>query len=376
MEWRVFFIGPMGKEKLGKGVAKAVDYRMHLPRLHKYLVTYLKKEHEYIETNDQEHVSSEGRRFPSVTLSNGKDTITVLTPFNLYGRRKIPDKVFDAIDESDLVIADLSGNKPAVIYELAFVHALGIETILVGNPESISFYLNQTNVISINFKAKKIVSDEFEGEIDNWLESKNKLFNSSNPLSDFYKAPLPDISAANGLAAGFYDNFAGPILMSGKIVDRKQTSKGKTIDKVSPLKGLIVLRPENLTSSVMELKAHLEEQLTQQFPGEVQYGELEKLFISTEEGVRTPFFLVRNYLIDIPRTMFSLRLSPRLERYSGSPTLKNNMESVLIGRFFEGVKKYIGREEAAMKNKKKLFHFGSVEEIPEIIKTGESKTWS
>ena len=46
-----------------------------------------------------------------------------------------------------------------------------------------------------------------------------------NPLHDFYEAPLLDISSASGLAAGFYANFARPILDGGFIVDDTRSSR-------------------------------------------------------------------------------------------------------------------------------------------------------
>ncbi|MBI1764292.1 MAG: hypothetical protein HYR56_22940 [Acidobacteria bacterium] len=377
MEWRVFFIGPMGKEKPGKGADKGVDYTLHLPKLHAFLVSYLKEEHGYQETKNKFFTLTEGQRVGSVTLvkgkGKGKDSITILTPFDLYGAGDIPSNVFDAIDDSDLVIADLSGNKPAVIYELAFTHALGIETILVGGAEAVSFYLAQTKFINIDFRPKTISSDELKNRFASWLKNRNKLFESENPLQRFYGAPLPDISAANGLAAGFYDNFARPILTNGEIVYRTQTPEGKLVEETRALQGLIVLRPENLASRVEEIREELEKRLLAEFPGEVLYGAPDKLFIRTNEGARTPFFLVRDYLIDIPRTMFSLALSPRLERTNRNQTLKSSMEGVLIGRFFEGVKKNLKKDRNI---KVKLFHFGSVAEIPAIIKTGGSNTWS
>ena len=208
MEWRIFFIGPMGKEKAGKGAAKAVDYSAHLPKLYEFVVAYLKQAHGYVETKTKSHRLTEGARVSSVTLRNKKkDTITILTPFALYGAGDIPSSVFDAIDDSDLIIADLSGNKPAVIYELAFTHALGIETILVGGPDAMSFYLSQTKFINIDFGRKTLVSDDLKNRLDSWVNNRNKLFESENPLQKFYGAPLPDISGLyrsiiTGLSAG------------------------------------------------------------------------------------------------------------------------------------------------------------------------------
>jgi hypothetical protein len=374
MEWRIFFIGPMGKKKSGKGSSKTVDYSSHSPKLHKHIVSHLKTRG-YTQTNPAGHTPTQGSHVNVVSLELGEDKITVLTPYDLHGSGDISEVVFDAIDHSDLIIADLSGNSPDVIYELAFAHALGIETILVGGPNTRSLHLSHNKIINIDFRAEAISSPDLDAVIDRWLNEKNKLFNSTNPIQKFYGVPLPDISAPSGLAAGFYDNFARPILMGGEIVYRELNSEVTVSEHRSAIKGLVVLRPENFASSIEEMREEMEKLLNSRFPGEVEYGEPEKVFIRTKEGPRTPFFLVRDYLIDIPRTMFSLTLSPRLKRAAKNKPLRRNMEGVLINRFFESIKNYLDGD-TNIKEYKKKFHFGSIEEVPSIIETGQSKTWN
>ena len=366
MEWRIFFIGPMGPAKhikgsAKKGSAKSVDYSAHLPKLHTFLVNHLTKEHSY--------TLSEGDGINSATLEKGDERIVTIIPSTLYGPDDIPTNVFDAIDDSDLVIADLSGNRPAVIYELAFCHALGIRTIVIGGPQEMSFYFSQTRFAEVDFQADQLASADLKGKIDSWLKDRNKRFDSPNPLTDFYGAPLPDISAASGLAAGFYNNFARPILVTGEIIQRKERSRTK--EEVHKLKGFIVLRPEDLSQRIDQMENKLSKELLAYFAQEeVKRGEPDKMFVRTKEGPRIPFFLVRDYMIDIPRTMFSLVLSPRL-RGKKDKALKN-MQGVLVERFCEAVKKLL-KDDPNIEEER--FHFGSVEEIPSIIETGESKTW-
>jgi hypothetical protein len=383
MEWRIFFIGPMGVVKTvveadGKSYEKISDYKLHLPKLKDYVVNFLKKAG-YSVTKGKKFKLTVGGLVDSVTLKRGDDKVTIIEPINLASSA-IKTDVFDAIDDSDLIICDLSGNRPAVAYELAFTHALGIEAILVHDLETKAdnFYLNQTRTDALDFNPKTISSVQLDRRLNDWLKKRNKRFDSANPLQDFYQAPLPDISAANGLAIGFYDNFARPILENGEIVSREivLTAKGEKIEKeiVSKIKGFIVLRPENLDLTTVEMKGKMKKLLLKTFPGKVQVGDEKKAFIRIGRAERTFDFAVNGYLIDIPRTMFSLSLSPRLKRTSRKDDLKSNMESVLIGRFFEGVKKYLSKNDS-LKERRKLFHYGSMKEIPEIIKTGKSKTW-
>lgn len=375
MDWRIFFIGPMGIDKGPNEQRPTIDYRFHLPRLHEQVVERLQQKHKFKVTADRELRLTRGDSVNSVTLKKGHDRITAITPFDLYGAGDIPENVFDAIDDSDLVIADLSGNKPAVIYELAFTHALGIETILVGGPETRSFYLSQSRIAQVDFDANPIDFAPFHLEVDGWLAHRNKLFNSKNPLQRFYGAPLPDISAANGLAAGFYDNFARPVLSTGQIVLRERGADGAVREETRDLKGLIVLRPKDLELSVEQLRDELQEALNAEFPGEVRLGGRDSAVVRTKEGERTAFFTVRDYVIDIPRTMFSLKLSPRLRRMIKSGGESSNMQGVLIGRFFEGVKSLLG-DDHHLKDCKQRFHAGDVSKVASIIKTGKSKTWA
>ena len=105
MEWRIFFIGPMGNDPSAK---KANDYKKHLPKLCDYLVNHLENARGYAKMEGQEHVLTNGSRVDSVFLKKDDDLIIVITPIDLYGPRDIPENVFDAIDEADLIIADLS----------------------------------------------------------------------------------------------------------------------------------------------------------------------------------------------------------------------------------------------------------------------------
>lgn len=384
MEWRIFFIGPMGSgpAETASGAEPTDDLGTHLPRLMKYLVDYLENKQGFISEGEQEHTLTEGDTINSISLVQGEDKIAVLTPFSLYGPGDIPSNVFDAIDDSDLIIADLSGNKPAVIYELAFAHALGIRTIVVGGPNERSFYFSQTRFAEVDFTKDPISSKDLNGHINSWLKDKNKRFDSPNPLTDFYGAPLPDISAAAGLGAGFYDNFARPILTDGTIVERGPNGS----ENIRPLKGLIVLRPENFDQRINQLDKALLAKLEDRFQKgdspeklkkEIKRGKPDELFIKTKEGVRIPFFLVDDWMIDIPRTMFSLALSPRLERSVKSKknkALRNNMERVLIERFFEAVKAHLAADRN-IEGEQEMFHYGTIKEIPEIIETGKSETW-
>lgn len=371
MEWRIFFISPTGSEEPIKNPSESVDHGPYLPTLHAHIVDYLmSRKHGY--TSENGGSLSEDERREGAALKKGEEKITTLTSEALYRSGATPENVFDAIDDSDLVIADLSGNRPRVIYELAFAHALGIRTIVASIPQKASFYFSHIRFAEVEIRDEKLSSPVLNGLIDRWLKDKNKRFDSPNPLTNFYGAPLPDISAATGLAAGFYENFARPILSSGKIVERMPDGS----EEVRELKGFIVLNPEGFNRRINTIEKNLWDVLSGEFPDEVKRGKQDELVIQTNEGERIPHFLVKDYVIDIPRTMFSLALSPRLKRTNRSKkekSLRDNMETVLIERFFEAVKVFLKSNGEVEKEK---FYYGSIKEIPRIIETGKSETWA
>lgn len=369
MDWRVFIIGPMNDE-----------YEGHIERLRDYFVKRL--------INVRKYRRAGGAHSLGTTLekTEGKvvNRVIVMTPDEHEMAGNIPMNVFHQIDNADLVIADLSGKRAAVVYELAFAHALGIETILVGDNDDQLFYLKQYRFNKVNFK-KKVASSTLDGHIDLWLDKRRKLPNAPNPIHEFYGAPLLDISTASGLAAGFYDNFARPVLTSGVIVERRQVSQKNrpsvsTVEESRPIKGLIVARPLSLRQEIRAFENELSESLQKSFKKKLMRGKPGELFIGidkNEGGIRTPFFVVNDYVIDVPRTMFSMKFSRRLERLRGAgPQIDQNMQQVLIECFFHSLLNRIDqyRElQVRIRSGEIEFHIGTANQIAEIIKTGRSE---
>src|SRR5258706_14794038 len=112
-------------------------------------------------------------------------------PQELYGTN-IPRDVFSAIDLSDLVIADISHRSPNVMYELAFAHALGINTMLVDIDDVSSsdlpraskrsiFYLRHDRTIRPSSGSQEDIRAGLEPLIRNWLTGEREL--PTNPLT-------------------------------------------------------------------------------------------------------------------------------------------------------------------------------------------------
>ena len=301
-----------------------------LTNLRNYFLHYM--------TSKRRYAEKRGRGGIPVLLKDS-EKISVLTVVNLEGSEDIPTKVFNAIDESDLVVANIAGNRPAVVYELALSHALGIATILVGGPDDRSFYHSQTRIVDI----RNLPSREFERAVSNWLDARNKRFDSDNPLYKYYEAPLPDISAATGLAVGYFENFVRPVLQSAKIV----TSKDAPLETARNLKGLLVFKPARFDKGVIAITAELEKALRRRdVRKNVTLGGKEAIYLRVgANGWRTAFALTEDYAIDFPRALCSLSESPRLrlKKFGTDRTRKVRMQAVLAERFFDVVQSLVNR---------------------------------
>lgn len=381
MDWRIFFIGPMSGDS---GVATQI------PELRQRLVRYL------IERRDYQPLPLDERRdLPwdprSIVLRRGDDRLVLITPQEQELRSNITNNVFHQIDNADLVIADLTEHRPAVMYELAMAHSLGIDTILVRGRRAATvdeddpgnFYLRQIRYSVVDFDQEGDLPETFQQDVDTWFRARQSAGRASNPLSDFYGAPLFDISAASGLASGFFQNFATPLMTRGEVHVRppfigaipglwkRRPGSGR------PLKGLIVLRPERLTDDIPTVERRLGERLRRDFPdGVVHDADDRRIVVQVDRQVKPHFFVVDDYFIDVPRTLFSLRHSPRYSRVRRLQNqLSRNLENVLIERFFDNLRNFFDEPGPASQVIGK-FHFGTQDEIPLIIKTGKSRSWT
>jgi hypothetical protein len=371
MPRRVFFIGPMGD-----------DYADHIELLQRYFVERLVDKHKYVVVD----LPAGG----SVGLETENDRVIVITPTVEEQSADIPTNVFHQIDNADLIIADLSGNRPAVVYELAFSHALGIETILVGDIGAKAFfYSGQTRLNHVDFKSDPWKCKTLDLKIDSWVQGRLRFQSARNPLHDFYQAPLLDISAASGLAAGFFENFARPILVGGMIVERRAVvephqrwgwmglSQRREIDSSRVLRGMIVVRPQLLTDDITHMESGVTNILRSHFEGEYTSGKDGRTLIKDKHGrPRTPFFVVRDYVIDIPRTMFSLVYSRRLGRIKDlrdeQMYMYHKMQNVLIDCFFDNLKRQID-DDRYIKDEGTEFHVATLDKLQELIETESAK---
>jgi len=141
----------------------------------------------------------------------------VFTPFDLTDPY-IMDDVIKSIDRADLVVADITGNNPNVMYELGISHSLGRPTIVVreddAEAERTPFDIQAYRFLPINLsegayeQARSLLREtvyDIDRRIDDWQVVKN-------PVTSFYGVPITNISPAVGLAQGYYYNFLRPLV--------------------------------------------------------------------------------------------------------------------------------------------------------------------
>ena len=121
------------------------------------------------------------------------DEVTVTAPDDLRGSTIATD-VFSRLAAAELVVADLSERSPNVFYELAFVDALGLAAIVLCDDETdIPFYFQPRRVYRVSPITPERVTAALEEQIVSTVQGGGAHDLFSNPLRDFYQAPVVDI---------------------------------------------------------------------------------------------------------------------------------------------------------------------------------------
>lgn len=371
MDWRIFVIGPM-ESQAGSGGSSSAGPENHLAWIRAAVAGELQRQG-FSRRDDQDYRLSGGGTVDSSVLEKDDDRIFLITPVELYGPGDIPTNVFDAIDECDLVVADLSGQRPAVVYEVAFAHALGIRTILVREGEEDTFYLRQIRTATLDFAGNAEQVSDLSPYLREWLLTRDKRFNSPNPMTSFYGAPLPDISAAAGLATGYFDSFLRPVLAPSAVIVRPGAPD-------APVRGVLVLKPSDFSVRIQQLAEELGAALTAAdppLPLARGMGPGAAVGVRTDSGPRPPFYVAAGWVIDVPRTVLTLEMSRRMVRGSSAAAAGpgNPMAGALIERFFETTKALLLAHRVDLGRGRSRFFYGSGAELVRYAQTdGDSSS--
>tara|TARA_R110002049_G_scaffold2242_5_gene16398 strand:+ start:13337 stop:14401 length:1065 start_codon:yes stop_codon:yes gene_type:complete len=130
----------------------------------------------------------------------------------------VMDQVLLYLEQADILVADITGNNPNVMYELGIYHSFGKPSIIIKNSsQSVEQEQTPFDIAAYRFTAlpfddiaesKKILKPSIDaiikvlGEID-WFP---------NPVTRFYDSPIAEIPTAVGLSKNYLKNFMGMIL--------------------------------------------------------------------------------------------------------------------------------------------------------------------
>lgn len=86
--------------------------------------------------------------YEAVRLACGKLRLDVLRVDEIYGPTQIINDVFKTIEQSKLVISDLTGRNPNVLYETGLAHARNRDVVMiVQNEEDVPFDLRHIRYV-------------------------------------------------------------------------------------------------------------------------------------------------------------------------------------------------------------------------------------
>ena len=289
----------------------------------------------------------------------------VFSPHDLAGG-DITDDVFSKIDDADLGIADITSRSPSVMYELAYFHAIGTPVIVIDdgsvNDQNRPFYLKDVNILTVKDFDVATLSTALNERLQRFFNPNDIQNFGNNPISRFYGAPLIEISGAATIARGYYKNFVKLIVNEGSGI--KMLNDGLKFEK------LYIVRPSPDLAAGRDFDAY-----------EAAFGGADEKSFSVWGGER-PRKLSAHYdgraFFDIPRTVYTLANSPRLQRLENaldgmdnvSPERKEEMLSRalkgLIDAFFFALRRSIANDDNAFRG---LVEFVEVGELSEIVQT-------
>ena len=243
----------------------------------------------------------------------GYSSFTVTAPEHLQGNR-IANEVFRVLDKADIVVLDLSARagtaapSPNVMYELALVHALGLPYVLMSStPDPSPFYVSHDRVRRVDYTDHAAIIATLQGPFAAYLEPDKSENFADNVVSSYYdNAALIDISAAAGLAAGYYDNFVHRVLREGNGVLARLEGR---------FTKLLTVLPADLEITAQQQMEDLQK-LVKSSGYVLESTEL-KLAESDIRGMAVKH--VGPLLIDVPSTVYALRRSPRLRKHRKLP---------------------------------------------------------
>jgi nucleoside 2-deoxyribosyltransferase len=288
---------------------------------------------------------------------------------------EIVQNILGLLDSADLAVFDLTpGTKNAdranVFYELALVHSLGIPALLViQEGYDVPFYARTTTQYRVPNFDPSTLANALRAPLREFLDLENRTTSFTNDrISQFYGLPIVDISAAVGLATGYYYNFLSRLITEGGFLSHHP-------DKI---KHVLYVRPSSVNGTyeadMTALKAALQAEGHQ-----LKTGEKLDALRSDDKGPLW-FDHVNGIVLDIPRTIYPLRRSPRLlsmhQRNQNLPSV--GAERSFFQRMHQIEEDLLARVEAAIRFqirhdgprvRSQILHFTTITDAPALVKS-------
>lgn len=142
----------------------------------------------------------------------------------------IIELIMSEIEQADLVVLDLTGNRPSVAYEAGIIHALGIPHIFVTEDEETSFYFSSVRVvrglqIEADFNPANLGPSQGElfGRLKTFLSGADaRTAMAGNILTSHFEGlPVVDLAGPAGMAASYYTNAVKRFIRPGGFAGRQ-----------------------------------------------------------------------------------------------------------------------------------------------------------
>jgi hypothetical protein len=207
--------------------------------------------------------------------------------------------IFRQIDTCDLLVADVTGFNPNVVYEVAFAHSLGVPCAYLRFGEwsvedekkasDIKHYFKFTLIPIVTEQELAVGRNEgFDRAITGSLQG--DLGSGNTILSDYYGVSPVDAEFVRGLAEGYYRNYLGVLL----------TAEFKSEFENVPLRILI---PDTFTPNDADIRRAAQGVLGDSRVKLANNKLGRTLDISNAKTAEIPF------LFDIPSTLLTVNLS-------------------------------------------------------------------
>jgi hypothetical protein len=252
---------------------------------------------------------------------------------------KIMDQVLLSLDQADLLVADLTGHNPNVLYELGIYHTAGRPYVTVRDPAASAahdraaapFDVAAYRFTDLDLSDPAAAREALAPVLEQLFATSARRDWYSNPVTDFYQAPVTHLRYASALAENYLRNFVR------KVVDALYEHDGTVVEVEGvPLpdgapRRLDIVVPDDFNDA---RHRYIERKLVG--PG--------RLVGATVRGRNRPFALYAypdrpGHLVDIPTILATIRdsveqrLGPAARMGAVDPAARARLEVAEARRF-------------------------------------------